>query len=322
MDIDSLHFRRWTTPHGTSASALFIEPLNCGIYLLEFANGEEYVGQTLHFHLRFSSHRRRWDDIRAISFAPVVPQDLDSAERAVIARRVQEGVRLRNLTLLSQPLGSSPLDLVIDKQVQAEWLTADMESGEIQLGQLRPLLARRRIASRQKFEQLRSHPLYEQVLLSVAFYVAMVIPWPDQTEGRHWTLTAFPGTARSGSNRRLTTLSIHNVELLIIGEAREEDEPWEAYTLFNTALIPMMSKSLRPFAEITDNYKSAGTLHTFSARGADALADLLTVPEVMRAARSLALGQLRKGRAVFSRFHNDAFADEVFALIDTLLAEE
>lgn len=42
------------------------------------------------------------------------------------------------------------------------------------------------------------------------------------------------------------------------------------------------------------------------------LDDVLSDPDVLLAARELALGQLRKGRAMFSRFHSQALADEVF----------
>lgn len=311
FDAASLRFRRWKTPAGVRPSAIFLEPQMCGIYILEFANGERYVGKTVHLPTRFGDHRRTWDDIVAVNFAAVLPEHLDQAERAWIAAQVTK-FTLRNLTLLSQPLGSSPFDLVVDREKQADWLTATPESVEVEVNDQRVALAQRRIRSRAQFEKLRAHPRYEQVLASVATYVALVIPWPEQTEGRSWTLTALPATSKRPDHRRPVTLSIHTVEMLYLGEWRENDE-WLPYSVLNTAMMQSVPAELAGLTKATEGYRSAGRLQRFDLDGHDVLGDVLSHPSVLRAARSLALGQLRKGRGVLSRFHNDAFTDEVFA---------
>ena len=60
-------------------------------------------------------------------------------------------------------------------------------------------------------------------------------------------------------------------------------------------------------------YRTAGPVKTAYLAGWHDLDDVLSDPDVLLAARELALGQLRKGRAMFSRFHSQALADEVFA---------
>ena len=303
------------TPAGVNPSAIFLDPLTCGVYVLEFADGEQYVGQTVHFSSRFGDHRRRWDDIVAVAFAPVLPESLNAAERGWIAAKKAAGIKLRNLNLVSQPLGSSPFDMVVDREKQADWLTATPELVELWFSDERVALAQRRIRSRSLFEKLRTHPHYDQVLASVAGYVALVIPWPERTEGRSWTLTAMPTTSRSPDHRRLVTLSIHNVEMLYLGEWRDDADEWLPYTVLNTAVMDSVPPRLIEVAEPTDNYRSSGRLHRLDLDGHDVLGELLADPVVLHATRSVALGQLRKGRAAFSRFHNEAFADQVFALL-------
>jgi len=314
VNINGLRFREWTTPTGFASSALFQERLSCGIYILLFADGEEYVGQTVHFPTRFSTHRRRWTDIRAVRFAAVLFEDLYEAERAVIRHRTSAGVRLRNLTLLSQPLGSSPFDLIVDREVQAAWLEVEATNeGPVDLDEQRVLIAQRRIRTRTRLDELRAHTRFQDVLESVAGYIAFVIPWPHQTEGMQWTLTALPSTALARDNRRLATLSIHNVEVLVLGESRDADGQWHPYTFMNTGLMSRVPSEIAHLVSKVDGYRSAGRVHRIEVAGCDAVLDLLSIPRVRLAARSLALGQLRKGQSVFSRFHNDAFADEVFA---------
>lgn len=319
MATQQLRFTRWDTPAAVAGSALFTESLGCGIYVLEFANGDEHVGQSVNFPVRFATHRRRWDDIVAVRFAPVLAHDLNASELEMVRARQAAGKLLRNINLLSQPIGPSALDLTVDTEVQAAWLSAEVEDAIIEIGD-RPALAERRIKSRKSFEQLRVHPLYEEVVEALAVYVALVIPWPHTTEGRLWTLTALPSTNRRRDHRRLATLSIQNVEVLVLAESLEAGGSWSAFTLINTAVADSLPPELARLVDVIHDYRSAGPVHHYALGGLEVAADLLFVPEVLKAARHLALGQLRKGRAAFSRFHNDPFTDEIFIKMSDLLA--
>jgi hypothetical protein len=50
-----------------------------GIYLLEFANGDRYLGQSRDLVLRIGGHRRTWNDITSLGVLPVAESDLDAA---------------------------------------------------------------------------------------------------------------------------------------------------------------------------------------------------------------------------------------------------
>ena len=84
----SSRFTRWVLDDATALAAI-LEPdrPRMGIYILEFSDGERYVGQTVDLLSRFASHRRRWPgEIVAVSFLPAERERLNQIERDVISR--------------------------------------------------------------------------------------------------------------------------------------------------------------------------------------------------------------------------------------------
>jgi hypothetical protein len=57
----------------------------CGIYVLDFGNGDFYVGQATDVVRRHAQHCHNHQDISAIRFRPTAPDRLDSVEADVIA---------------------------------------------------------------------------------------------------------------------------------------------------------------------------------------------------------------------------------------------
>lgn len=313
MPLYNLEFREWETPEGVSGSALFRKPLGTGIYVLVFANGEEYVGQTINFMKRFTQHQHRWDDIVKVRFAPVAKKYLDEAEATLIAQRGVD-YRLRNLMLTSRPLGSSPLDVTIDPQIQQQWLETREDFKPSRISKERIDVAHSRGIKNEKFDSLLEHPFGEAVIDTVAEYVHQVIPFPEQTEHYLWTATAMPSTNRRKDHQRLATLSIQNVEMLYIFEELEDGE-WLPFTAINTAVMENPPSDFEEFMDIHSYYRTAGPVNRIFYQGIYGLEDFFAESEILRAARSLALGQMRKGRAMFSRFHNQAMTDAVFLRI-------
>lgn len=211
----ALNFTRWPFISDLHPSSVLDLQDACGVYVLEFDDGTQYVGQALNFPSRLGTHRRTYRDIEHVQFTPVPREALDETEFAVIQDRQTRGIPLRNKTMVSSFSGPAPLDLVIDEQVQAEWLQADHESDDIVIGR-RGELAARRARSLERFQALQDHEHWEDVLESLAHYVGWVIPHAHQTERRTWTVTALPSTNRFKDARRLSTLSINNVEVLIL----------------------------------------------------------------------------------------------------------
>lgn len=316
MRSSSRPFRRWDMPAGLAPSVLFGSDPGPGIYVLEFADGSEYVGQSLHPISRLASHRRWWDDIVAVRFTPVAREDLDRAEQEIITGRRNDGVLLRNRTLMSQPLGESALDSIVSQEEQAAWIFADFADADVVVAPARIELAQARVlADPDRLPTpMRTHPHLGEALNSLATYVYNVIPFPHETEGRGWVLSAWPSTSRTRTHRRLCTLSNQNVELLFLFEDRSETGKWAQVMVLNVA--PTLPDTHELAQLFDDNaYRTAGPVKSAYLSGWHDIEDVLSNPDVLLAARELALGQLRKGRAMFSRFHSQALADEVFARI-------
>ena len=132
-------------PAGLAPSVMFGSDPGPGVYVLEFADGSEYVGQIVHPISRLATHRRRYKDIVAVRFTSVDRADLDRVEQEIITGLRNEGVLLRNRTLLSQPLGKSALDAIVSQEDQAAWISADFQDADVVVAPERIELARARI---------------------------------------------------------------------------------------------------------------------------------------------------------------------------------
>lgn len=207
------------------------------------------------------------------------------------------------------PLRSEALDAVIDPQVQATWLDAP---GTVEIG-ARGAIALQRTRTAARHSQMTTHHSYAEIVASLGFYVSRCIPFPHLTEGRFWTVTSLPGTGRRADWRRLTTLSINNVEVLVFGELRAEGGPWEAAGFVNVAMDQSIVRRHRN-AE-PGNYRKVGEVtRIFFAEPSD-LTELFLDPDVEKAATKLSVGLLRKGTGLFGRFHSYQLADDVFGWI-------
>lgn len=278
------------------------------------------MGQSIHPATRFASHRRRWQDIVAVSFTPVPPEELDRAEQDMITEKRRSGVRLRNRTLLAQPFGDSPLDFIVAQEEQAAWIGDDPMNAEREIAPQRIVKARaRRRTDRGRLpEPVRDHPHLAEAVDSIAGYLYYVIPLPTETEGRGWVLSAWPSTNRTRAHRRFATLSIQNVEMLYLYEDRTEDGEWEQTMVLNVHDSLEIDAELRRLFS-RNTYRTTGPVWTAAVHGWEDIGVLLGNPAVLLAARKLALSQLRKGRAMLSRAHSQALADEVFAHIGDVL---
>ncbi|MGV0352991.1 GIY-YIG nuclease family protein [uncultured Corynebacterium sp.] len=318
--MKTLQFKRWKFTSDLAPSAVLTLKNECGIYVLEFANGEQYVGQTIHFPTRLAKHRRTYPDIIAINFSEVAAPDLNMAEYGEIQRRRRSGILLRNKTLLAQPLGDSPLDNLIDQQEQAAWLdVVATDDEEIHIGD-RAEVARGRTQSDKKFDELQQQPHFEEALNSLAAYVAYVIPYPHLTENKTWTVTAMPATNRRSTDKRVAALSVNNVEMMYLRLVRDdEDGEWVPLTTLNVADTYQPPLYMHDFVYPV-SYRSAGPIKAISMDGFF-IKEFLMDDAILLAARELALGQMRKGTTMFSKYHNDALSDAIFERIDQWIEE-
>lgn len=229
-------YQRWPLSPGQSIAPL-IQRDRRGIYVLEFANGELYVGQSVNVVSRFathvhgSSHHEPWADIIAIRFRPILEGDLDEAERSEIQRLRKTGHTLRNKAGNLGHERPAPLDKVVTIEEQHHWAAG---APNYELGRLR-----KRIAAGQPIHRAQgssssvalsnnsantklaayfAQPSHQQgiwqgvhaaIIQDLGFLLKNIIPNAVDTELDYWTLSDMPST----SGGRFASLNTGILEL-------------------------------------------------------------------------------------------------------------
>lgn len=301
---------------GTSLSIHFApgEP-RCGIYILEFANGERYVGKSRDVVRRFADHSRRHPDIVAVQFRALPEDKLDEAERQMVQNQRDAGEHLRNIDLVSRTWGDSVLDAVIDQEVQIGWAQGEPQTHP---DDLRMLIAKRRQSTAAKYRALQEIPSFDDVFADVCTYIGRAIPWPSTTDGRFWTVSAMPGTSRTRELQRLVTVNCGKVETFVVFEDRSTHEAWWFINLEHGVMNKTdLPTELLECCSTTDGYRSAGRVDVINGGIAGSLADWFDdTPGIEIAARQLALNLMRKGTSWFARWHCDDLVDDVLLALE------
>lgn len=318
-EVGTLRFQNWPVL-GVQSLAFRFEPEDSrtGIYILSFANGDMYVGQSLNVVNRFGSHMRRWDDITHLAFRPFLSEELDLREREVLVSVEQRGYRVRNLDLAGRPGGDSLLNIVMEEQAQAEWLESDASEP---LDAPRYIAAARRVAGHVRFQELSSRNDFPELLACAASYVSTALPWPSQTEGRFWTVTAMASTGRTSTWRRLIAISAQNAEVLVIGESSVRGAAViEGFMNLDKSASNgvhhwLRQQDLDTYSQIS-TYGTIGDVYQLGFTGLQTLSRLLEEGSpIAQPAKELVLHLMRKGPSMYTRFHNDHMADAIFALL-------
>src|SRR5699024_4668380 len=126
--------------------------------------------------------------------------------------------------------------------------------------------------------------------------------------GLYWGVSAMPGTGRTAQRRRLFTVNAHNVELLYMLHYREDDEIMSALNVAPGVLTPRDRREL--YVKRHSGYRSYGECDTVTVLSGD-MDVVLARPNVLSAARAMALGLMRRGPSNFAKFHSDALLDSI-----------
>ncbi|MFI8772641.1 GIY-YIG nuclease family protein [Gordonia sp. NPDC062954] len=202
-----------------------------GYYLLEFRNGECYVGQSVSIDKRLGQHLLVHPDTVSVrvktdpdaSLATNTLRHLLREERALIHSAQTAGLHARNKSEMTVVTGSSSLDEIIPADEQAEWLSAPERGNRTDALEGRRFdLANPAVAgSDRNFRNLtelcgESAGLVPRVL---GQYLNRCVVHPHATEGHYWNLSAPMKAYRGGSPARCRTiccLTVGMVETLVI----------------------------------------------------------------------------------------------------------
>jgi hypothetical protein len=293
-----------------------------GVYVLNFANGESYVGQSLNVVARWQSHRRRWEDIVSTEFARARRTDLDEVERSLIRSKQACGTPLRNISFaLGSDVAESDLDLVINHADQFAWLSneefdfAESDDEHVEDDELR-------LAKRANYEKLAARDDYEILIALFRLYIGATIPRPRATELTFWALSAMPGTNRS-TWPRLAALSINTMETMVIGHMKAEPTAWWGFVNISRSALEESGSSLDEFLQRNPYAYTDGAGH-YATSGGDAITiqfdrvyagilDALSDEAFIHAASALNLRLMRKGPTLQWHGHCLDLADDVIA---------
>ncbi|ROQ04255.1 hypothetical protein EDF54_2457 [Rathayibacter sp. PhB93] len=303
-----LSFTRYDMSEAGSAATLFTDrTLLCGIYVLEFENGQRYVGQTRNIVSRYATHRRHHGDVIALTFASCRQTDLDHYEVLEI-RRQEASHRLRNLALTGWPGGEDVLGVTVEegKSILLPWERE--KRGRVGEEGASTLPAR--------FWELARRSDYDEMSAVLARYVCETIADPFGTQFALWTISALPSTKRTKTRRRLLTLSCGILETVFAQVEREVlliVVNVDAET-FDRASRPLTSQ--RPIAlrsRSTAAYKSARVAQYVFKSWHDFATALDYVPFV-EAAYKLNTTMMRRGGSPLRRHHNTFFANDLLRI--------
>lgn len=310
-------YKRFDVSELTSISAL-IPAQRRGIYVLEFCNGEYYVGQSQNIVRRFAQHRHgntnhaeAWDDIKKLWFMPV-PETLNLTEIEIteIRRFRKLGKPLRNRALNFGHDQPSPLNMLITVEDQQSWVLGE---GPYDLRGAKEKLPRLGNEP-SKFRRQAPYECRNPILTDLAFALTNLVPETVQLEGRYWTISDCPSTAGG----RWATVNTGFVELLYFprGEA-------DVFTCLNTAPGTLMDdQPTQQIAQVDDDshdvfvdrvpYQSTSADRLLFAAG-----NLATIcdeyPEVLFGARAFALQAMRQNTSgMFARWHSKALTRDIY----------
>lgn len=208
-------FDRYVLPDDGTFAPLFRDR-GALVYVLEFANGEQYVGLTRTMTQRFASHRRAWNDITAIQIRDVDEAELARVERETIRSRRAAGLTLRNKAHNQGHNQPSPLDDVVPVKDQQHWVLGDGGYDRAAFAEA----AQRPSTSHSKFinsEEARipmgsGFTVADLVVGDLAAAIAFGIPDAVSTELTYWMISDYPSTSRG----RLVTLNVGNLQVLYV----------------------------------------------------------------------------------------------------------
>ena len=124
-----------------------------------------------------------------------------------------------------------------------------------------------------------------------------------------------PSTNRRPTDKRVAALSVNNVEMMYLRLVRQYgDGDWVPSATLNVANTYQPPPYMRDFIYPV-SYRSAGPVKAV-IMGEFSIKEFLMDDAILLAARELALGQMRKGTTMFSKYHNDALSDAIFERID------
>ncbi|MDJ0361850.1 GIY-YIG nuclease family protein [Rhodococcus sp. H29-C3] len=291
-----------------------------GYYLLEFTDGQCYIGESIDIASRLNQHLGRFRDIATIRVRPEAKSNAQTSildhkrllrlrERRLIHHAQESNLLARNVNEMATLVGESKhLDHVIPDAEQRRWLDApdtvnraDSTTQKFEHSQF--------LGAADNFRRFASMSESVEMLQLIGQYLTRCVPYPLRTEYQSWSVSCLP-TTRS-IPRRLSCVSIAMTETFVVnidptsGTIGGFIQVNDAELFSAGAASELAFRRRHPHATLSvANYEESGPGQTIIF--ANSLAQLQQLRDdvaVTRAAATTALNIMRKGQSMHRRSH-------------------
>lgn len=158
------------------------EEKSSGIYILEFSNGEYYVGQTKKIQNRLKQHRKIFDDISNVYFKLIIEDELFNEENKAIAFFERNLLRIRNLKQIE-------FANIFDEDCQKLWVS-DLNYNYLSGSKFDNEIVRGKFSDR--FNILQEQIYFPKLIIFLSSYLKLSIPNYLASEYNYWHITCLP----------------------------------------------------------------------------------------------------------------------------------
>jgi tetratricopeptide (TPR) repeat protein len=181
-----------------------------GIYIIEFKNNEFYVGQAKKIQKRIKQHYKKYNDIKTVYFKPVTENLLFFEENKTIAIFETNKFRIRNLKQIE-------FLNIFDNNCQFEWINNInfncLSGNKFNNEDVR-------VKFKEKFQNLKEKPYFEELILLLSNYFKKSIPNYVASEFNYWNITCMPNYLKE--ENCITRININEVPVLSVFEGVDE----------------------------------------------------------------------------------------------------
>jgi hypothetical protein len=286
-----------------------------GVYILHFENNEIYVGQAKDVVRRFAEHRRRWNDIRCISFQQLKIEDLSSVEQNSIFAAEQSGLHVRNIQYAAMPSINSDFDLIMSIEQQNSWLY-DIRFVDIEGDRIMNESFRKKYHD--KYLKMSSMPFAAEIKQTLRNYIRKTIPAIKRAEVAHWVCTCLPARivySRVNCGMQVVfQIGVRDGEVLTNFHISRQSANVMAANALHAGIERINTKFCGVDAIIVANDLSSGGLDQvqIAVRGHENIRQVLNDLNYLKAARLFNLNLMRKRTSGWQRNHCLDLADCVY----------
>lgn len=310
----------WATGHGFSAPIVF-DGLNttvgtnpkaryAGFYLLGFADGDWYLGESVNVRSRMGQHKKTYGS--EVTTVRLLLQNLSKAglrahERTLI-RELNEVAagNVRNKAHAGVTAGVNELVEFLDEDEQQLWLENPRQFNATDDASLKAVSAAQEAKYKTNVRKFRERPDSAQLTGLLRLYLEAAVPAPRRTEFQSWNVSC--GTY---NGVRVYCVSVGKMEVFVTFA------DGGGFVVVRKSLLGNLSTIRKRHPDVrvgtSRPYEDSGPdMARLRADSYETLHALLEDPIVQQAAAKMVLDVTRKHPSAYARYHCTQLVEDVY----------